>query len=91
MRFNPKKKIEPGIERIVKRFAFFPITEVVKTDDIRYFRNGETRWLETVYIKQVRVEGFGGELGGMPDDHWDSREFVTKEIYETFKELHHEI
>jgi hypothetical protein len=86
MKLKVKEKIKPGTERIVKRFAFFPITEWIPRHCNTSFKRGQTIWLETVYIKQRRVEGIGGELGGIPDS-WDNREFVTKKEYDDFKNL----
>jgi hypothetical protein len=49
MRFQVKKKIEIGKIRIIKRFAFFPITENIETEDLKCFKSGQTAWLETIY------------------------------------------
>lgn len=51
--------------RYVKRFTIFPI----KIDD-------ETRWLETVYLRQRFDEWV------FPRGQWKNIEFVTKEEYE---------
>ena len=85
MKFNPKKEIEEGIMRIVKRFAFFPITEIVIYNQEKgWAKNGQTRWLETIYIKQKLVKGCA-EAGIGVVNFWMNLEFVTKEEYEKFK------
>lgn len=83
MKWKAKKPIKAGTERIVKRFAFFPTTEYVATDNKNVRASGQTVWLEWVYIKQKRIEGVGGELGGI-SDYWADHEFVTKEQYLDF-------
>ena len=59
------KKIHPkhGEERIVKFFAFLPVTVKYKIDSFTY-RTAETRWLETVTVKQ-KYNGIGDD-GSFP-------------------------
>ena len=82
MKWKAKEPIKIGSRRIVKRFLFFPITEWIPKRNILI--RGATCWLETVYIVQQRIEGYGGELGGC-SDFWSNRAFTTKEEYLKYK------
>lgn len=64
-----KKYNRQGDERIVKRFALFPMS--ISTGYIR-----EICWLETVYIKQTFSECY---------NTWLHEDFVTKDEYIEFK------
>ena len=57
-------------ERIIKRFALFPINSYISP----WSFTREWRWLETVYISQTR--------GTITD--WSDRGFVTKQEYENY-------
>jgi hypothetical protein len=91
MKFKPKKSIEIGEKRIIKKFAFFPITEWIPNNQTKFepghydtsAKKGQARWLEFVYIEQVRIEGLCGGLGGTVV-HWSNLRFVTKEEYEKY-------
>jgi hypothetical protein len=80
MKFKRKPQIKIGTIRIVKRFAFFPITTRIK----RLLETKETVWLQTVYLRQRRISGFSnyGEFGY--PDMWINIEFLTKEDYLNF-------
>ena len=54
------KHPKDGQKRIIKKFALFPIR-----------LNGETRWLETVYILQKYLDG--NSCG-----YWDNKMFCSK-------------
>lgn len=79
MKFQPKKQIPEGAIRIVKRFAFFPITEWIPTDKKGSATRGSSVWMETVYIKQRRAFGYDGP------DYWSNQEFVTVLDYLNYK------
>ena len=64
------KRIKPGDRRIIKRFALFPIT-------VKY----ETRWLETVYILQIRRSSHLLYCG----EFWEPERFTTKAEYLKYK------
>ena len=64
-----KKYNRSGDERIVKRFALFPIS--ICTGYIK-----EIHWLETVYIKQTFNEYY---------NVWRYEDFVTRDEYLEFK------
>ena len=64
------KLVKPGDMRIIKRFALFPIT-------VKY----ETRWLETVYILQIRKHFIGYLLS----DYWDDIGFTDKAEYKKWR------
>jgi len=78
MKFQPKKRIKEGTIRIVKRFAFFPITEYLKTENPKVRTAGLTVWMETVYIKQEFIQGY--DTG----DYWTNHEFVSEKKYLNF-------
>jgi hypothetical protein len=67
MKWKAKKPIEVGAIRIVKRFAWLPIT--IST---------VTVWLETVYIKQERMPDFGDGWSGT-GEYWKNCEFVDQQ------------
>ena len=56
--------------RVIAKFAFLPVTI-----------GHETRWLETVYIKQTFIEHLTSTGG-----YWRNSEFITKEEYIKFKQ-----
>ena len=63
--------------RVVKRFALFPIKAFL--DDIRL--NYEYRWLETVYLRQTKEYWFFGTI-----PHWKTVRFVNKGEYITYRD-----
>lgn len=65
-----------GDERVIKCFALFPITcrnKMITKVII------ETRWLETVYIRQV----YSADWGSL--SVWKNKCFVTEKEYMTWK------
>lgn len=61
-------------QRIVKRFAIFPI--IVRDEVV---------WLETCYIEQ-QYEEDAIEFEGLYINKWNNMRFATKEEYDKFKE-----
>ena len=62
--------------RIIKRFALFPITIYAKCNPRLERRYYESRWLETVYIKQNYESHTGC---------WENYAFVNRKDYIKFK------
>ena len=67
-----KKYFGVGDTRVVKRFAWFPVTI-----------GAETRWLETVYICQRY--GWSNYRLIEYQYQWVNQYFVERDEYETFK------
>lgn len=64
-----KKYFGVGSTRVVKRFAWFPVTI-----------GAETRWLETVYICQK----YEWDRDRLKEYRWVNQYFVERDEYETF-------
>jgi hypothetical protein len=65
-----RKVIDTSRPRYVKRFALFPIT-IYYTDKV------ETRWMETVYLKQTYSDI--PKLGG-----WQNEKFVKESEFKYY-------
>lgn len=78
MRFRCQTR---GDERIVRRFALFPVRlpSNYSLDGDNVVRVEEVRWLEVVYIRQRWTYGIFGM-------DWENDEFVPRREYLKYKE-----
>lgn len=76
MRFDNSRTLAPrkGETKIVKRFLLVP----------RSLGEGQTRWLETAYIKE-KIQAWSNSLHEPLSYFWEEISFTTKEEYLEFK------
>ncbi len=71
-----KRRWSDGNRRIIKRFAFLPITCKQWWDDRV---DTETRWFQTVYIEQQCTQSWH-------ESWWENKRFVIEAEYEQYLE-----
>ncbi len=71
MRYRQKRIYRQNEQRVVKRFAWFPITCRQGWDNRV---DSQTEWLKVVYVRQEYAPSWGETL-------WDNKEFVGEDEY----------